>query len=73
MIERKLKIDLGETIDAFQGFRWKFYEVLDSDVIRVEAKREGELLVVELPNKSESIKKLKREGFLLQVKRRINE
>lgn len=72
MIERKLKIDLGETIDVFQGFRWKFYEIRD-DKIRVEAKREGELLVVELPDKAESVKALKREGFLLQTKRRVNE
>ena len=72
MIERKLKIDLGETIDVFQGFRWKFYDVLD-DVIRVEAKREGDLLVVELPFSKEAVTSLKREGFILQAKRRVVE
>lgn len=71
MIERKLKIDLGETIDVFQGFRWKFYEKIDGNTIRVEAKREGELIVVELPNNSATVSALKREGFLLQVKKRV--
>lgn len=73
MIERKLKIDLGETIDVFQGFRWKFYEVLAGHVLRVEAKREGELLYVELKNTPETIKRLKNEGFILQEKRRVVE
>jgi len=62
---------VDEAIELLQGMRWKFYEVVSPDEIRIEFKRADELNVIELPNKSGTEKKLKAEGFIKQTKRRV--
>ena len=71
MIERKLKINLTDAIELLQGTIWKFFEVLDQEWIRIEFKRDGELNVIEIPNQSGVVNKLKKEGFIQQTKRRV--
>lgn len=62
---------MEQTIDLLQGMRWKFYEVLDPEWIRIEFKRADELNVIEIPNQSGTEKRLKSEGFIKQTKRRV--
>lgn len=71
LIKRKLKVGIEDAIELFQGTRWKFVEVLDQDNLQIEVKRKDELLVVELPNKAGTLKKLKTEGFIEIEKTRI--
>jgi len=71
VIERKLKINLTDAIELLQGTIWKFFEVLDQEWIRIEFKRDGELNVIEIPNQSGVVNKLKKEGFIQQTKRRV--
>ena len=65
-IDRVLKVDLDTAIRLLEGTKWKFYEILGDDKIRVEVPKNDETLVVELDNNKENLRALKAEGFIEQ-------
>jgi len=72
--ERVLCLSLGRAVEAFEAFKWKFYEVGEEDgLVRVEVPRgPGEAFVVEIPyNGSQAVlegvtKGLAAVGFIRQ-------
>ena len=65
-IDRVLKVDLDTAVRLLEGTKWKFYEILGEDKIRVEVPKNDETLVVELANNKENLRALKGEGFIEQ-------
>jgi len=65
-IDRVLKVDLDTAVRLLEGTKWKFYEIISDDTIRVEVPKNDETLVVELKNTKETIRALNSEGFIEQ-------
>jgi len=65
-IDRVLKVDLDTAVRLLEGTKWKFFEVVNDDELRVEVPRDSETLVVELTNNKETLQALKAEGFIQQ-------
>lgn len=63
-------MDLDQTIEHFEVVKNKYFEV-KGETIRIEVRRSDELIVVELPKTGSTKARLVKEGFIEQVKRRI--
>jgi hypothetical protein len=72
VIERKLKIDLSDTISFFQGIKYKFFEILETPEkhVRIEIPHGDEILTVEIPIKGqdelESVTKKLKEAYFIE-------
>jgi len=65
-IDRVLMVDLDTAVRLLEGTKWKFYELVDEDRIRVEVPKDKETLVVDLPNNEKTELQLRNEGFIRQ-------
>jgi len=65
-IDRVLKVDLDTAIRLLEGTKWKFYEIVNDEELRIEVPKDSENLVVELTNNKETLQALKSEGFIQQ-------
>jgi len=65
-IDRVLMVDLDTAVRLLEGTKWKFYELVDEDRIRVEVPKDKETLVVELPFNEKTELQLRNEGFIRQ-------
>jgi len=65
-IDRVLKVDLDTAVRLLEGTKWKFYEVVDENKVRVEVPKDWETLVIELNNDKETKTALNKEGFIEQ-------
>lgn len=78
MKERVLLVGLIDAVDAFDLFKWKFYQV-EEDYVKVEIPRgSSESYVVEMPFSNEAqmkeiLKKLEAEGFIQQKIRLVKD
>lgn len=65
-IDRVLKVDLDTAVRLLEGTKWKFYEIVDDDRVRIEVPKEKENLVVEIQNNDKTIQRLRAEDFIQQ-------
>ena len=78
MKERILSLSLREAVEAFQGLKWRFYQVLD-DTVKVDVPRTGdETYVVLLPygndvERDAILDALNRAGFVKETIRLVSE
>jgi len=65
-IDRVLMVDLDTAVRLLEGTKWKFYEIIDDDRVRIEVPKDSENLVVELQNTDKIIQRLQAEDFIKQ-------
>lgn len=65
-IDRVLMIDLDTAVRLLEGTKWKFYELVDPETIRLEVPKDKETLVIELPFNEKTELQLRSEGFIRQ-------
>jgi len=65
-IDRVLKVDLDTAVRLLEGTKWKFYEIVDEDTIRIEVPKDRENLVIEAPNNDKTQARLRAEDFIQQ-------
>jgi len=67
MFDRILSVDLVEFDKLTERFKWRFYEIISEDQIRVEVpKGDDEALVLYLGNIKAVVDQLKKLGFIEQ-------
>ena len=67
MFDRILSVELVEFDKLTERFKWRFYEIINEDQIRVEVpKGEDEALVLYLGNVKAIVEQLKKLGFIEQ-------
>ena len=67
MYDRILNVDLSDFDKLTERFKWRFYEIINEDQIRVEVpKGDNEALVLYVGNVKEIEKKLESMGFIRQ-------
>jgi hypothetical protein len=67
MYDRILTVSLAEFDKLTERFKWRFYEIIDEDKIRVEVpKGDNEALVLYVGNVKEYTKQLDEMGFIKQ-------
>ena len=65
-IDRVLMVDLDTATRLLEGTKWKFYELVDDDTIRIEVPKDKETLVIEIPHNEKNELQLRKEGFIRQ-------
>jgi len=65
-IDRVLKVDLDTAVRLLEGTKWKFYEIIDDERVRIEVPKDSENLVVEIQNTDKNLQRLKVEDFIQQ-------
>ena len=67
MFDRVLSVELVEFDKLTERFKWRFYEIINEDQIRVEVpKGDDEALVLYLGNIKAVVDQLKKLGFIEQ-------
>ena len=67
MYDRLLHVSLPEFDKLTERFKWRFYEIIDDEHIRVEVpKGDNEALVLYVANLKEHCKQLDEMGFIKQ-------
>jgi len=67
VFDRVLYVDLPEFDKLTERFKWRFYEILDDEQIRVEVpKGDNEALVLYIGNLKEHVTALEKMGFIKQ-------
>jgi len=67
VFDRVLYVDLPEFDKLTERFKWRFYEILDDEHIRVEVpKGDAEALVLYVGNLKEVVTSLDKMGFIKQ-------
>ena len=67
MFDRVLSVELVEFDKLTERFKWRFYEIINEDQIRVEVpKGDDEVLVFYLGNIKAVVDQLKKLGFIEQ-------
>ena len=66
MFDRVLKTDLENFIKATERFKWRFFEIIDEDTIRVEIPKGDENLVIYVANNKDNRTSLEVNYFIEQ-------
>ena len=67
VFDRVLYVDLPDFDKLTERFKWRFYEILDDEQIRVEVpKGDNEALVLYIGNLKEHVTALEKMGFIKQ-------